>query len=188
MNNLITKKQTFILLGCLVAILLIGLLPDKGSRPTVLVEKDRENISELSTDIKQLVMDSALNSIELSHGLTLLSQDFLYKDGSVEDMFLGQMKNRLQGAGIPLRIESAPEFVLYSFKSGDDVEWIVWLDESFTDASDLTANFPAKGSLVRTERFLKAGETESLKRGYLVEDGVAKILVSTIPVFISIDK
>ncbi len=186
--NLITKKQTFILLGCLVVILLIGLLPDKGSRPTILVQQDRENISDLSAEIKQLVIDSAENNLELSYSLALMSQNFLYKDGSIEDIFLKQMESRFKGAGIPLRIESAPEFVLYSFKNGDDVEWIIWLDENFTDASDLTANFPAKGSMVRTERFLSYTEIEPLIRGYLIEDGSAKILVSTTPVFISIDK
>ena len=188
MTNLNTKKQTLILISCIAIFLLIGLLPDHNPRPTVLVEQDRENISELTEKIQELVVTSAANNLELSYSFALLSQNFTYKEGSIEDMFLNQIKDRLENAGIPLRIESSPEFILYSFKNGEDVEWVIWLDENFTDASDLTANFPIKGSMVRTERLLKAGETEPLKRGYLVEYGVAKIVVSTIPVFVTVEK
>ncbi len=188
MNNLITKKQAYILISSISIFLLIGLLPDNGPRRAVLVRQDQENISNLTEKTLSLVVSSAEKSTELSYEFALLAKDFSYKDGSVEDMFVKQMKKHFQNASIPLRIESSPEFVLYSFKNGENTEWIIWLDENFTSSSDLTANFPAEGSIVLTERFVREGEVEPLTRGYLIEDGVAKIVVSDIPVFVTVEK
>lgn len=187
MNNLITKKQVYILISSIAIFLLIGLLPDNGPRPAVLVKQDQENISNLTEKTLALVVASAEKNTELSYSFAMFSQDFIYKDTSIENMFLEQMKKHFQNASIPLRIESSPEFVLYSFKNGEDTEWIIWLNENFTDASDLTANFPTEGSMVLTERFTQEGEVEPLTRGYLIENGVAKIVVSSTPIFVTVE-
>jgi len=183
-----TKKQISIVLGGILIVFLFGLLPNSGVRPEILARKDLAVVADLTLQVENLVSESANAQTSLSQSFANLSHNLNYKKNSAGDIFLVQMKDHFENAGIPLRIESAPEFMLYSYKTNDEVKWIIWLDPMNTNEHDLTANFPATGSLARTERFINPNESEPLKRGYLIEDDNAKILVSIEPMFISIEK
>lgn len=183
-----TKKQLYIILSGIAIVILLGFLPDNGTRPNMLVQKDKEDVYNLTLKIQNVVQASAENQTSLSQGFNILNSQTENSTSDIEKRLIAQTQIHFKDAGIPLKIKSAPEFMLYSYKDGEEVKWIIWLDKNFTDASDLTANFPAEGSMVLTERFLSYTETEPLVRGYLIEDGVAKIVVSTTPVFVEVEK
>lgn len=102
-----------------------------------------------------------------------------------------QMKRFLWGNPFVHKLPSVPYVFAYRLEyQNGNYAWVVWYDDGTTEprvGDDVTVVIPVDDPMVDmllSERFLLASETEPLIRGYLVEGGVAKILITKDPVFV----
>lgn len=102
-----------------------------------------------------------------------------------------QMKRFLWGNPYVRKLPSVPYVFAYKLEyPTGEYAWIVWYDDGTTEprvGDDVTVVIPVDDPLadmLLSERFLLSSETDPLIRGYLVEGGVAKILITKDPVFV----
>ena len=103
-----------------------------------------------------------------------------------------QMETFLSGAPLVEKLPSATFVFAYklTYPTGE-IRWIVWYEDWEKGplvGPDTTITLPvgerAAGAVIMSERLLQVGETEPLLRGYLVENGIAKLTITRTPIFV----
>ncbi len=117
---------------------------------------------------------------------TFKSRDEVWSAGVSE-----QMNRFLAGSPFVSKMPSQPFVFAYKLEyPARNTAWILWYDDGSTGprvGEDVTVVIPIDdptNDMMLSERILQGTETEALVRGYLVEGGVAKILITKTPVYL----